>query len=146
MSTTSSGVRLPPVAELAVASIVMMLAGGILLASRIPGRPDYPLSIALVAVGGAITVVDLVLLLRIRPFAWATFRLVLRWALLAYGVISALLVYVFAINHTPGSTMAVLVVTLVVFAVDVPTILAFTVARFAPPDGAPATPLAEPAP
>lgn len=126
--------RLPPIAELAVVSIAMMLAGGILLASRLPAKPSLVGPVTLVAVGGALTLVDLVLLVRIHPFAWGTFRFVLRWALVAYGVIAGLLVYVFAANHTPGSTMAVLVATLVVFAVDVPTILAFTVARFVDPE------------
>jgi len=37
---------------------------------------------------------------------------------------------VFVYDHTPGSTLGVLIATLVVFAVDVPLVLAFTVAWF----------------
>ncbi|MCU1490912.1 MAG: hypothetical protein JWM85_2317 [Acidimicrobiaceae bacterium] len=133
-SERSADRRLPPVAELAVASIAMMIVGAILLASHVPAKPDLAAPVALVSVGGALTLIAMGMLARVRPFAWGRFFLVLRWGLLAYLVISGILIYVFAANHTPGSTFAVLVATLVVFAVDVPTILAFTVARFAPVD------------
>lgn len=125
------GRRLPPFAGLAVVSLVLMLAGGIDLAAQIPGRPALAAPIALVAAGGAVTLVDLGLLARVRDFAWDRFFLVLRWALAAYAVIAGLLVFTFAYDGTPGGTFAVLAVTLVVFAVDVPAILAFTVAKFA---------------
>jgi hypothetical protein len=126
--------KLPPVAELAVLSICMMLVGGVYLAAKLPGHPSLVLPVALVIAGGVLTAGDMVLLSRIRPFAWTSFFLVLRWGLLAYGIIAGMLEYVFIRDHTPGSTMAVLTATLVVFAVDVPTILAFTVARFADPE------------
>jgi drug/metabolite transporter (DMT)-like permease len=126
--------KLPPVAEVAVASICMMLVGGVYLAAKLPGHPSLVLPVALVIAGGFLTAADMVLLSRVRPFAWTPFFLVLRWALLAYGIIAGMLEYVFIRDHTPGSTMAVLTATLVVFAIDVPTILAFTVARFADPE------------
>ncbi len=77
---------------------------------------------------------------RVRPFAWPVFFLVFRWALVAYLVIAGLLGFVFVRDHTPGATLAVLVATLLVFAVDVPLILAFTVARYADPGPATADP------
>lgn len=123
--------RLPPVAEVAVVSIVLMLAGGILMASQMPKPPSLVGPGILVAVGGVMTLGDLLVLSRVKPFAWATFWLVMKWALVAYGVISGLLLYVFILNHTRGASLAVLIATLIVFAIDVPTILAFTVARFA---------------
>ena len=123
--------RLPPIAETAVVSICLMLVGGIYLAAQLPGHPGLAVPVGLVVAGGLLTVADMVMLSRIRPFAWATFFLVMKWALLAYVVIAGMLEFVFIRNHTPGTTMAVLSATLVVFAVDVPTILAFTVARFA---------------
>lgn len=123
----------PPIAETAVVSICLMLIGGIYLAAQLPGHPGLVVPIALVAAGGLLTVVDMVMLSRLRPFAWKTFFLVMKWALLAYVVIAGMLEFVFIRDHTPGSTMAVLTATLVVFAIDVPTILAFTVARFADP-------------
>lgn len=122
--------RLPPIAEIAVASIVLMLVGGIYLAAHLPQRPSLGIPTGMVIAGGVLTVVDMVLLSRVRPFAWKPFFLVLRWALLAYAVIAGMLEFVFVFDHTPGTTLVVLTATLVVFAVDVPTILAFTVARY----------------
>lgn len=123
--------KLPPIAEVAVVSMCLMLIGGIYLAAKLPGHPGLVLPVALVVAGGALTVADMVMLSRVRPFAWRTFFLVLKWALLAYVIIAGMLEFVFIRDHTPGSTMAVLTATLFVFAVDVPAILAFTVARFA---------------
>jgi hypothetical protein len=123
--------RLPPVDVLAVVSVALMLIGGVYLAAHLPGHPGLAVPVATVTAGGLLTAVDLVLLSRIRPFAWPVFFLVFRWALVAYLVIAGLLGFVFIRDHTPGATLAVLVVTLVVFAVDVPLILAFTVARYA---------------
>lgn len=123
--------RLPPVAELAVLSVALMLVGGVDMAAHIPGQLPLTAPIALVAAGGAVTLVDLALLARVRGFAWGTFFLVLRWALAAYAVIAGLLAFAFIYDGTPTGTMVVLAFTLLVFAVDVPTILAFTVAKFA---------------
>jgi hypothetical protein len=124
---------LPPVAKIAVGSIVLMLAGGVYLAAHLPGHPGLAVPAALVIAGAVATAADIALLSRIRPFAWPVFFLVFRWALLAYLVIAGLLAYVFIHDHTPAPTMAVLAATLAVFAVDVPLILAFTVARFQDP-------------
>ena len=122
--------HLPPVAELAVASVALMVSGGVYLAAHLPHRPALAPAVGLLATGGLLTVIAIVLLSRIRPFAWRTFFSVGRWALVAYVVIAGLLGWVFVYDHTPGATLAVLISTLAVFAVDVPMIIAFTVARY----------------
>jgi hypothetical protein len=122
--------RLPPVAELMVVSVALMLASGIYLAMHLPRQPSLAPAVGLVIAGGAMTIVAMGLLSRIRPFAWVTFFTVAKWALAAYVVIAGLLAYVFIYDHTSGPTLAVLIVTLAVFAVDVPAIIAFTVARY----------------
>ncbi|MFZ0059097.1 MAG: hypothetical protein WAL35_03500 [Acidimicrobiales bacterium] len=48
---------------------------------------------------------------------------------MTYVVISGVGAFVFIHDHTSGSTLAVLLLSLAVFAVDVPTVIAFTVAR-----------------
>jgi hypothetical protein len=133
VSGSAADRRLPPIAEIAVVSIALMLVGGIYLAAQLPGHPALAVPVSLVSAGAVLTAADLAWLSRIRPFAWPTFFLVLRWGLVAYVVIAGLLGYVFIRDHTPGPTVAVLVATLAVFAVDVPVILAFTVARFQDP-------------
>jgi membrane-bound acyltransferase YfiQ involved in biofilm formation len=124
--------RLPPVAELAVTSVALVLAGGVYLAAHLPKPPPLAPAIGLLAGGGVLTLCALVMLSRIRPFAWGAFFLVARWAFLAYLVIAGLLGFVFVYDHTRGAVLAVLVMTLVVFALDVPMIMSFTVARYQP--------------
>ena len=122
--------RLPPVAELVVASLALMLTGGVYLAAHLPHPPPLAPAVGLLAAGAALTIAAVVLLVRIRPFAWKTFVVVARWALLAYAVIAGLLAFVFVHDGTRGATLVVLVLTLLVFAADVPAVIAFTVARY----------------
>jgi hypothetical protein len=125
--------RLPPVAELTVTSVALMVSGGVYLASHLPRLPPLAPAVGLLAGGGALTLIALALLWRIRPFAWRTFFLVAKWAFAAYLVIAGILGYVFIRDHTAGATLAVLIMTLVVFALDVPMVIAFTVARYQDP-------------
>ena len=125
--------RLPPVAELTVTSLALMLAGGVYLAAHLPKPPPLGPAVGLLAGGALLSAVAALLLARIRPFAWHTFFLVGKWALAAYTVIAGLLAFVFVFDGTRGAILAVLVLTLLVFAVDVPMIVAFTVARYDQP-------------
>ncbi|MGA9077664.1 MAG: hypothetical protein WB383_04950 [Acidimicrobiales bacterium] len=129
--------RLPPVAELTVGSLALMLAGGVYLAAHLPRHPPLGPVVGLLVAGAALTSAALVLLSRLRPFAWRTFFLVARWALAAYAVITGVGVFIFVYDHTGGSTLVVLVLSLVVFAIDVPTVIAFTVARYERAEGPP---------
>ncbi len=122
--------RLPPVAELTVGSVALMLSGGVYLASYLPKRPPLGPALGLLIAGGVLTLAALVLLVRIRDFAWGSFFLVARWALLAYMVIAAILAFVFIYDHTRGATLGILIATLAVFAIDVPVVIAYTVARY----------------
>ena len=134
MSTISTTTRkLPPVAELAILTIALTVVGGVYMASHLPRHFSLAFPIADVAVCAALVVTNVVLLAGTRPFAWRTFFLVGRWALVGYAVISGMLVYVFARDHTPAGPMTVLALMLVIWAVDIPVLLAFTVARYAEP-------------
>ena len=83
---------------------------------------------------GVLIVVAAVLLARVRAFAWAKFRMVCGWALLEYAVFAGILVYVFTLDHIPTSTFTLLVASLVLFAVDIPMMFGFAVARYQPAD------------
>jgi hypothetical protein len=54
------------------------------------------------------------------------------WALAAYLVIAGMLEFVFVLDHTRGGLLIVLTLMLAVFAVNVPLLLAFSVARYQP--------------
>src|SRR5205085_6566508 len=79
---------------------------------------------------------NLALLARVEGFPWSQFFAVAKWALLAYFIIAAMIEYAFLRNHLRGGALVVLTLSLVVFAVHVPTLIGFTVARFYEPDSA----------
>ena len=79
-----------------------------------------------------VLLVNVVLLSRIKAFAWDTFFRVFGWALLAYVVIAGILEFVFVYDHTPGRQLALFSAMLAMFAIDVPILLAFSVARYQP--------------
>ena len=70
------------------------------------------------------------LLARVQGFAWGRFFEIARWSLLAYTVIAGLIEYAFLRDHLSGGPLVVLTLSLVVFAVHVPILIGFTVARF----------------
>ncbi len=124
--------QVSPVAPLAVGALVLVIAGGIDLAAYLP-RPA-PLAPAAAALAAAVLLVaaGVAALARLRDFAWRTFFMVAGWALAAYVVIAGMLEFVFVLDHTPGSLLTVLTLMLTVFAIDVPMLLGFSVARYQP--------------
>lgn len=122
--------RFPPVTEIAVGALICVVSGGVYLAAQLPHRPPLAPAVALLAVAAALVGINIVTLTRLRDFAWPTFFRVGRWTLLVYTIVAGMLEYVFVYDGTRGSVLAVLTGMLAVFAVDIPTILAFTVARF----------------
>ena len=127
-----TGRDLPPVTQLGVAALALVIAAGIYLAAEAQRHPSLVPAIVLVAAGGVLVLAAAVLLARVREFAWGKFRMVYGWALLEYAVIAGLLMYVFVDDGTPGGTLALFVVALVIFAVDIPMVFAFSVARYQP--------------
>ena len=73
---------------------------------------------------------NLFFLMRVRDFHRARFFQVGKWALLAYAITAGLIEYVFVRNGVSGSTLVVLTLSLVIYAVHVPVLIAFTVARY----------------
>jgi type III secretory pathway component EscS len=123
--------RLPPIAEIAVAAMALIIVGGITLASRMPRPAPLPLLVALLAVAAVLVLADVVLLARLREFAWPLFFQVAKWSLLAYAVMYGMLEFTFLYDHVGGSTLVVLTLMLIVIAVDVPLLFGFSVARYA---------------
>jgi hypothetical protein len=127
--------RYPPVTELAMLSLALIVAGGIYLSSHIPQHVPLAPAIALLAASALLLVVNLILLSRVREFDWPRFFEVAKWSLLAYAVIAGMIEYVFLRNHLKGGPLVVLTLSLVIFAVHVPMLVGFTVARFHGPAG-----------
>jgi hypothetical protein len=126
--------RLPPVTEIGAASMVMVIVCVIILASYLPRRAPLTIPVVLVVASAVLFAVNAVLLARLRDFAWWRFTQVGRWALAAYLVIAGMLEFTFVYDHTRGALLVVMTLGLALFTLNVPVLLAFTVARFQAPE------------
>jgi hypothetical protein len=115
-------------------SLALIVAGGIYLSSHIPQHVPLAPAVILLALSALLLVGNIVALARVDGFPWPRFFQVARWSLLAYAVIAGLIEYAFLRNHLRGGALVVLTLSLVVFAVHVPMLVGFTVARFDDPD------------
>jgi hypothetical protein len=122
--------RLPPVTAVGMTSLALIVAGGIYLSAHIPRHVPLAPAAILLALSAALLVANLVSLLRVREFARERFFQVARWALLAYAITAGMIEYAFLRNGLSGGTLVVLTLSLVVYAVHVPMLIGFTVARY----------------
>ena len=129
--------RYPPITELGMLSLGLIVAGGIYLSSHIPQHVPLAPAIALLIASTLVLVVNYVLLRRVRGFAWERFFQVGRWALLAYVITAGMIEYAFVRNHLTGGPLVILTLSLVIYALQVPTLIGFTVARYDTSDAAP---------
>jgi hypothetical protein len=124
--------RLPPVTEVGIASMALIVAGGIYIASHLPQRVPLGPAVALLAASALLLLGNVIALSRVPDFNWRLFFLVAKWALLAYGITAGMLEYVFLRNDVGGGELVVLTLSLVVYALHVPLLIGFTVARYQP--------------
>jgi hypothetical protein len=122
--------KLPPVTQIAVVSFALVVASGIWIVSHLPEHVPIAPSAVLLALSGLLVATNVVLLWRVSDFAWDRFFGVAKWAFLAYCVISGLLEYVFVKDGTRGAELVVLTLSLVIFAIHVPLLMGYTVARY----------------
>jgi len=128
--------RLPPVTQLGMLSLGLIVAAVIYLSAHLPQHVSLGPAIALLAVSALLLVGTVVALWRTPGFAWVRFIEVAKWALLAYSIIAGMILYVFLRNHTSGGPLVVMTLCLVVFALTVPVLIGFTTARYADPEEA----------
>ncbi len=127
-------VRLPPVTALGMLSLALVLVGGIYLSAHLPEQVPLGPAVALLAASAVVLLGNVLALSRVKGFAWGSLFEVAKWALLAYAIIAAMIEYVFLRNDTSGGPLVVLTLSLIVFALNVPLLIGFTVARYAQPD------------
>jgi hypothetical protein len=127
-----SGRKLPPISEIAIATMTLVVIGGIYIAANIPDEVPLLFPTILAVAAGALLVLNLYLTSTLKPFAWGVYRQVFGWSLVGYGVIAALLMFVFIRDNIPGDVMTFLIAMLVIFAVNIPLLFAFSVARYQP--------------
>ncbi|MGH2842383.1 MAG: hypothetical protein ACRDKL_02175 [Solirubrobacteraceae bacterium] len=122
--------KLPPVTQIAMVSLALIVAGGIYLSAHLPQHVPLAPAVILLALSAALMAVNILLLARVHGFPWQRFFEVARWSMLAYAVTAGLVEFVFVRNHISGGALVVLTLSLVVYAVHVPTLIGFTVARY----------------
>jgi hypothetical protein len=123
--------RLPPVTQIGMASLALIVAGGIYLSAHLPNEVPLAPAVILLALSALLLAGNLVAIRRIEGFAWGRFVDVAKWALLAYAITAGLIEYAFVRNDLTGGPLVVLTLSLVVYAVHVPMLIGFTVARYA---------------
>jgi hypothetical protein len=130
-TSSSEGVSsFPPVAQLATLSLALVIAGGIVMVSTMFPAPSFAVPVALLALSALLLVANVVLLVTLPDFAWRTFSIVGRWALLAYAISGGMIEFAFLHNHVSGTTLLLLTLMLLMFVINVPLIISFTVARY----------------
>jgi hypothetical protein len=122
--------RLPPVTALGMLSLGLVLVAGIYLSAHLPQHVSLGPAVALLAASALVLAGNILALSRVAGFPWGRFLEVARWALAAYAVVAGMIEYVFVRNHTSGGPLVVMTLSLIVFAVNVPVLIAFTVARY----------------
>ena len=125
---------LPPVSQLCTLSMVLVVIGGIYLAAYLPNTPSLVPAALLTGFAFVVMAANVITLSRVRAFAWPMFFKVGRWALLAYAITSGMIELVFVVDGTPAQPLLLLTCMLAIYAVDIPLLLAFTVARYQPVD------------
>jgi hypothetical protein len=126
--------KLPPFTQIGMASLALIVAGGIYLSSHLPQHVPLAPAVALLIASAALLSANLFALTRVREFAWPRFFQVAKWALLAYTITAGMIEYVFLKDHVSGGPLVVLTLSLIIYACQVPTLIGFTVARFEQPE------------
>jgi hypothetical protein len=126
----ADAVRLPPVTQVGMFSLALIVAGGIYLAAHLPKHVTLTPAIVLLAASALLLAGNLASLTRVETFAWRRFFEIARWALVAYAIIAGMIEYAFLRDSLSGGPLVVLTLSLVVFAVHVPVLIGFTVARY----------------
>jgi hypothetical protein len=129
--------KLPPIIEIGVVSMTLCIAGVIYLVSYAPRTPSLAPAIGLLIAAGVVVLANCWVLARTPNFNWPLFWKVGLWTLAGYAIIAGMLMFTFIYDQLPTGQLALLVCTLAVFAVDIPIMLAFSVARFQPREPVP---------
>ncbi|MDA8277900.1 MAG: hypothetical protein M0Z45_06875 [Actinomycetota bacterium] len=120
----------PPIAEMGVVSLALIVVGGVYTASHYPHSFSLLIPTILAGLSWAVFLVALGLLFKMKALAREIFFKVGKWTLLVYSLIAGMLEYVFVYDGTRGSALIVITVMLAMFAIDIPMIIAFTVDHF----------------
>jgi hypothetical protein len=130
-------IKVPPVTEIGMASLALIVIAGIYLAAYLPKSVPLVPAVILLVLSFALLAGNLLVLARVKGFAWRRFWQIFRWALAAYVITAGMIEYAFVRDSVRGGPLVVLTLAIVIYAVHVPVLIAFTVARFHRAENAP---------
>jgi hypothetical protein len=134
MVMPDSGRKFPPISEIAVLTLALVVVGGTFIAAHIPKEVPLLLPTILAVAAAVLLLFNVYLTSTLKDFAWGVFKLVFAWSLAAYAVIAGLLMFVFIRDDIPGDVMTFLISMLVIYAINIPLLFAFSVARYQEPE------------
>jgi len=123
--------KAPPCDMVCVGIMALVLATAVYLIGFLPHKPT--LVPAWIMLGIAVVLLLAVVILLFSNKDTINFHMfgkVFKWMLLAYVVISGMLGSIVFVNRMPADIVATAVVAMVLFAIDIPLLVAFTVAKY----------------
>ncbi len=121
----------PPIGWLSTFALGCVVIGGITMASYAPRVAPLGPPVALLCAGAVLLLASWTMLARLKDFSWSSFWSVFKWAFLAYLITSGMIELAFVRDHMRGSSLVIITLMLMIFALSVPTTIAFTTARYA---------------
>jgi hypothetical protein len=118
-----------PLVAFAIGSIVCALVSVGILVFYVPRPASLAWASGFSAASAALLLAAIVSLLRRRLFAWHRFFIVARWVLLLTLVYTGMLEYVIVFDGARGKPLIIMTIVLLLTAIDVPILWAFSVAR-----------------
>lgn len=122
--------QFPPIAEISVSVMGLLIIGGIYIASHLPKAVSLTPAYILVGAALILLLANIALLNHLKEFAWKSFWQVAKWSLLAYSIIAGMLEFIFIYDGTRGKVLALFSTVLAIFAINIPVLFGFSVARY----------------
>jgi dolichyl-phosphate-mannose--protein O-mannosyl transferase len=118
-----------PIVTCTIGSIVSAFLAVGFLAAYLPQQPPLAIPIALLLLSVVLLIAAVAFMRQLRNFAWALFFSVARWVLVLTLTFAVMAEFVFLYDRTPAGPLAIMTVVLILAAVNVPILMAFSVAR-----------------
>lgn len=118
-----------PIVTASISSIIFAFLAAGVIASYLPQSAPLHWPVAFLIVSAVLWLAAVMLLFRLRRFAWQLFFSVLRWVSILPLTFAATAIFVFVTDGTSGITLAIMVAVLLLAALNIPIVIAFSVAR-----------------
>ncbi len=119
----------PPCETFATLSLSFVVIGGITMAAYSPDTAPFTLSGTLLGIALLVFVINAFLIAKVFHEIKSVFIKVAKWMILVEVIVSGLLFYVFYLDGTRSTSLVILTAFLALFALNIPIIVGYTVAK-----------------